>query len=218
MELNERIIQISKKFGSSHISSCITAGKLIEDCYDYKLPNEPFILSNGHAGLALYCVLEKKEGKDAEKLFKKHGTHPNRDKKDNIWCSTGSLGQGLPIALGMALADRMRNVYCMTSDGEWAEGSMWETIRIAGELRVANLIILMSCNGYGAYGKIDIDRLEWQIGSFVKENCPKIALFRTNMEGYPEWLQGLNGHYAKMDDKMYEEVKTCIKKMSGVSK
>lgn len=187
-------MEISKKKGLSHISSCVTSVQLIDDVYVFKKPNEPFILSNGHAGLALYCVLEKHEGKDAEKLYEKHGTHPNRDKKDGIWCSTGSLGQGLPIALGMALADRMREVYVLTSDGEWAEGSMWETLRIASDFRVANLTILVNANGFSAYKELDLDRLEWQIGGFVKENCPKVAFFRTqNPEGY----EGLQGHYRK---------------------
>jgi transketolase len=194
MELINRILQISKKYNLSHISSCVTSAQLIDDVYLFKKPNEPFILSNGHAGLALYCVLEKQEGKDAEKLYDKHGTHPNRDKKDGIWCSTGSLGQGLPIALGMALADRMREVYVLTSDGEWAEGSMWEALRIASDLRVANLTILINANGFSAYKEVDVDRLEWQIAGFVKENCPRVALFRTeNPEGY----EGLAGHYTK---------------------
>jgi transketolase len=193
-KINDRIMEISKKYGTSHISSCITSAKLIDDIYAFKKPDEPFILSNGHSGLSLYVILEKYEGKDADKLFLKHGTHPNRDKKDGIWCSTGSLGQGLPIALGMALSDRMRNVYCLTSDGEWAEGSMWETLRIAGELMVANLIVIVNANGFGAYREIDLDRLEWQIGGFVKENCPRIAMFRTEN---PVGFEKIEGHYKK---------------------
>jgi transketolase len=195
MELIERILELSKKHNSSHISSCITSVQLIDDVYQFKKPNEPFILSNGHAGLSLYTVLEKREGKDAEKLFIKHGTHPNRDKKDGIWCSTGSLGQGLPIALGMALSDRMREVYCLTSDGEWAEGSMWEALRLASEFRVANLTILVNGNGFSAYKETDLDRLEWQIQGFLKEGCPKVAFFRTVN---PEGFEGIQGHYKKI--------------------
>ena len=48
----------------------------------------------------------------------KHGTHPHRDLEDKIYCSTGSLGMGIGIAVGMALADRSKNVYCLISDGE----------------------------------------------------------------------------------------------------
>lgn len=195
MELNEIIYSISKKHNLSHISSCITAAKLIEDIYDLKKPKDIFVLSNGHAGLALYAVLQQHEGKDAEKLYLKHGTHPNRDLKDGIYCSTGSLGQGLPIALGMALSNRMRDVYCMVSDGEMCEGSVWEAIRIAGELMVTNLIIVVNANGFSALKELDLDRLEWQIGGFIKENAPRVAFFRTEN---PKGFENIQGHYKKL--------------------
>ena len=192
MTLQDKIYEISKANKTSHISSCITAVPLIESIYSLKKKDEPFILSNGHAGLALYTVLQAHEGKSAEYLFKKHGVHPNRDKKDGIWCSTGSLGQGLPIALGMALANRMRDVYVLTSDGEWAEGSMWESLRIAAELHVSNLIVVVNANGYSAYKEVNADRLEWQIAGFVQDSCPRVSFMRTeNPEGY----SGIDGHY-----------------------
>jgi transketolase len=192
--VKDRIMEISKKYHLSHISSCITSADIMETAYQLKKHNEPFILSNGHAGLALYCVLEKYEGKNAEELWLKHGTHPNLDPKNGIYCSSGSLGMAFSVALGMALSDRLRDVYCLTSDGEWAEGSMWETLRLAADLRVANLIVLVNANGYSALGEIDLDRLEWRIGSFVREHYPKVSFIRTeNPEGY----EGVKGHYTK---------------------
>ncbi len=194
MEVKEKIMELSKKYGLSHISSCITAADLLETIYQLKKYKEPCILSNGHAGVALYCILEKYEGKNAEELWKKHGTHPNLDPKNGIWCSSGSLGCGFPIALGMALSDRTKDVYCLTSDGEWAEGSMWETLRIAARLHVANLIVLVNANGFSAYQDVDADRLMWEIASFVRENCPKVSVIKTkNPEGY----EGFAGHYKK---------------------
>jgi transketolase len=194
MEVKERIMEISKKYHLSHISSCMTSADLLETIYQMKQHKEPCILSNGHAGLALYCILEKYEGQNAEELYLKHGTHPNLDPKHGIWCSSGSLGCGLPIALGMALSNRMADVYCLTSDGEWAEGSMWETLRIAAELRVSNLIIIVNANGFSAYKEVNSDRLQWEIASFVRENCPKVSFVKTtNPEGY----EGVAGHYTK---------------------
>jgi transketolase N-terminal domain/subunit len=71
---------------------------------------------------------------------------------------------------------------------------MWEALRIASDFRVANLTILVNANGFSAYKEVDLDRLEWQIGGFVKENCPKVAFFRTqNPVGYG----GIQGHYKK---------------------
>ena len=119
--LEQRILKISKKYNLSHIGSCLSAAGPIEAIYTTKKPDEPFILSNGHAALALYCVLERWAFGDAEKMYKKHGTHPNRDKKNGIWASTGSLGHGVGIAVGYALSNKNRLVYVLTSDGECAE-------------------------------------------------------------------------------------------------
>ena len=64
--------------------------------------------------------------------------HPDRSLEKGIKVSTGSLGQGFPIALGMAIADPKRNIYCMISDGECAEGSIWESLRILVDQKVKN--------------------------------------------------------------------------------
>jgi transketolase len=206
IDLKKRILEISHKHQSSHIGSCLTCVDYIDEIYNAKDEDEPFILSNGHAGLALYVVLEKYHGLDAETLYIKHGVHPNRDKGDQIWCSTGSLGQGLPIALGMAKENRNKNVYCMTSDGEWAEGSMWESLRIASNLGIDNLWIFVNANGYGGNGSIDTERLEWQIAGFIKDNCPRVSFIKTDMNQYPAFLQGLKAHYAVLTDDQFTEV------------
>lgn len=191
-DLEKRILQLSKEFGSTHISSCLTTVNYLDFVYSTKLPRDKVVLSNGHSGLSLYVILEKYEKQDARALFKKHGTHPNRDIKDGIFVSTGSLGQGLPIALGMAMADTTRDVYCFTSDGEWAEGSMWEALTIASDNLVSNLIILVIANGFGGFREIDRDRLEWKIAAFVREKYPKVSFIRVeNPEGY----EGIQGHY-----------------------
>jgi len=200
-ELEKRIITLSYKYRLSHIGSCLTSCHIIDNIYQVKMKNEPFILSNGQAGLALYAVLEKHEGKDAEKLWKKHGTHPNRDLKDGIWCSTGSLGQGLPIGVGMALANRKRNVYVLTSDGEMNEGSCWEALRIASEQKLENLRINVIGNGYTAYGKTDVDLLDLRMQYFYPS-----LMVKTNLFAFPEFLQGLNGHYCVLNYKQYKEI------------
>lgn len=200
-QLHKRIIDISYKHKLSHLSSCLTSVNLIDQIYQTKEDDEPFILSNGHAGLALYVVLEEKYGFDAEALYKTYGTHPSRDLLHHIYCSTGSLGQGLPIAVGMAIADRNKNVYCMISDGECAEGSVWEALRIAGELQLENLRIVVNANGLSAYKSVDVDLLERRLNLFYP-----VIVVRTDVFEYPQWLQGLNGHYQVMDEHMYKEI------------
>ena len=115
-KLKQRILEISFEHQLSHLGSCISAVEIIDEIYRKKQDSEKFILSEGHAALALYVINEKYHKIDAEKAFNHHGVHPDRCKKCRLDCSAGSLGQGLPIALGMALANREKNVYCLISD------------------------------------------------------------------------------------------------------
>lgn len=199
-KLEKRIIDISYKKKLSHLGSCLTAVRLIDMIFQAKKKEEPFILSNGHAGLALYVVLEKWGLGDAEELFDKHGVHPNRDIEHGIIASAGSLGHGIGIAVGMAIADKSRDVYVMVSDGEMAEGSCWEALRIAGELRLENLKIMVNANGYSAYDKTDIDVMDLRMQYFYPS-----LMQRTNMYVWPEYLQGLESHYHVLKDEEYKE-------------
>lgn len=205
-----KILRLSKKYNLSHIGSCLIASNPIEAIYKVKKQNEPFILSNGHCGLALYCVLERYVLGNAEELWHKHGVHPNRDTKHGIWASSGSLGHGLGIAIGYALSNRNRLVYCMISDGECAEGSIWEALRFAGEQQLENLRLVVLCNGYGAYGKIDVDLLEQRLQMFFP--C---LVVKANLFNYPEWLQGQQAHYVTMSDEQYAELKLPDEEVVG---
>jgi len=148
---------------------------LIDAVYSIKSKNEKFILSNGHAGIALYTILEKygllKAG-ESEKLH----VHPDRNPAVGVDVSTGSLGQGLPIALGIALSNRGKNVYCMISDGESTEGSIWESLRIIRDQKINNLKILINVNGWGAYAPI-----------------PKDSLYK-RLKGFAPDIKRINGH------------------------
>jgi transketolase len=129
MDLKKRILEIAYKNKLSHLGSYLSSLGIIEEIYKKKNPEDIFILSSGHAALALYVVLEKYENKNAEYLLKKHGGHPHRDEENGIYCSTGSLGMGITVAVGRALANPKRKVYVLISDGECAEGSIWEALR-----------------------------------------------------------------------------------------
>ena len=199
--LEKRIIDLSHKHKLSHIGSCIGSVHTIDRCYESMRPEDKFVLSNGHAFLGLAVVLEKHKGLDAEKLILEHGTHPNRNPGEEIWVSTGSLGQGIPIAVGMALADRNKDIYVVSSDGECAEGSVWEALRIASEKKLENIRLAVVANGMGAYGKIDIDILDERLNLFY----PTLVV-RTNMFSYPEYLNDLKGHYTVLTDEQYKEI------------
>lgn len=200
-DLHKRILEISHKNKLSHIGSCLSTVDALDQIYSIKKPHEPFILSNGHAALALYCVLEKYEGRNAEELFKKHGVHPNRDMENGIWASSGSLGHGLGIAVGYALADRSRTVYVTISDGECAEGSIWEALRIASDYRLENLRVACIGNGYSAYNTVDVKDLDNRLCTFYPT-----MMIKTNMFEYPDFLQGQQAHYKILSDEEYKEL------------
>jgi len=199
--LEKRVLEISYKYKLGHLNGCLTAVQLIDNIYKVKKPEDIFVLSAGHTAVALYVVLEKIYGFDAEKLFLKHGVHPNRNLEDKIYCSSGSLGSGITIAVGMAMANRERDVYVLMGDGEFAEGSCWEALRIAGERRLDNLKVLVNANGTSAYDKVDVDLLDMRIQMFF----PSLVV-KTNLYRYPSYLQGFQGHYTVLNDTQYKEL------------
>lgn len=201
-DLEKRILEISVKKRQSHIGSCLGSVNIIDSIYQTKDEKDVFILSSGHAALAWYVVLEKYLGVNAEELLNKHGVHPNRDLENGLTYSAGSLGHGIGAALGMALADKDRLIYVLVSDGELAEGSCWETISLAAELEVDNLVILVNANGYSAYKELDLDRLEWKLASFVKGQYPKVSFIRTEQKV----LKGLAAHYKVMSPEELEDL------------
>jgi transketolase len=220
-DLKRKIIDISYKNKSSHIGSCLTAVNTIEAIYELKKPTDKFILSCGHANLALQVVLKEKG------LIKKipKDTHPDRLTQSCVDCSTGSLGQGLPIAVGMALARKDETVYCLISDGECSEGSIWEALRIASENGLTNLKIYCNANGWGAYKSIVVEDLIDRFRAFgwgvipvddkkeeimaattqAPPNVPIIVLVQTDVEQYP-FLKGQGAHYVTITQEDYEKI------------
>ncbi len=222
-ELRIRILELSHESNLSHLGSCFTAVDLIDAVYKTKKKDEKFILSNGHAGLAWYAVLEKYGYFKDPKIIKKLNIHPDRNIKHDIYVSTGSLGQGLPIALGMALADRQKNIYCMISDGECTEGSIWEALRVGWEKKVQNLRLILNANGWSAYNTVDLSDLAKRIKAFGYEirkvdghdskqileslkkshdKNPSLLFAHTSVEQFP-FLKGQDAHYYVMKDEDY---------------
>ena len=91
VNLSKKILEIAYKHKLSHLGSYFSSVDIIDYIYEEKGDEDIFILSSGHCALALYVVLEKYHGLDAEKLFKKHGGHPHLCEEDHIYCSTGGL-------------------------------------------------------------------------------------------------------------------------------
>lgn len=219
-KLRRRILEISFKHKLSHLGSTLSAVDLIDAIYAVKKKNEKFVLSNGHAAVALYAVLG----------LKKASVHPHRNKKTGIDVSTGSLGLGLSIALGLALAERKRRVYCMISDGECAEGIVWESFRIAQEQKLTNLKIILNANGWGAYDPIDLKSLIPKFRAFglqvilvdghkkpriikalnTKSEKPLLVFAKTTVEQLP-FLKAQGAHYYLMNKNDYNLAMEVLK-------
>lgn len=202
--LKRRIIDISYRNKLSHLGSCLTAVDIIKEIYDQKKPDEKFILSSGHAGLALYVVIEAYGGRNAEDIFAHHGVHPDRCTSCGLDCSTGSLGQGLPIAVGMALADRSKSVWCLISDGECAEGSIYEAMNVINDrhLLFVNLHVYINANGWAAYRK-----------TYVPDHfseTPMVNLVYTDVDYIP-FLKGQDAHYYVMNEDDYKLAMEILK-------
>ena len=168
-DIRKIVLEQSWRAHVGHIGSCLSIADLLAALYGRVLkistPEDPdrdrFILSKGHAALALYAALSLKGWLSTEELnsFSKDntrlGTHPTRGLR-GIDFSTGSLGQGLPYAVGAALAARMdgssRRVFIILSDAECNEGSTWEAVMWAAHLRLTNLYVLVDVNHQQAFG------------------------------------------------------------------
>lgn len=208
LKLHKRLLKLLYDHNEEHVGSCFSCVDIIDEIFNNKDPRDIFILSNGHAAYALYSVLEKHyEHIDADELVKKHGGHPNHDEANHIYCSTGSLGMGIMMAVGRALADKTRKVHVMISDGESTEGAVWEALRYIEEKKVENIEVHVNANGYACYDEMDVDYLERRCKAFM----PRINFHRTTSETFPfSFLHGLDAHYIKINKDQYEEAKEVL--------
>ncbi len=171
-DIRREILKISRATGHGHIPSCFSVVEVLCALYETMRhdPKNPawdkrdiFILSKGHASLALYCVLARFGYFDISKVYSfgqfesSFGCHPDRFKIPGIEASTGSLGHGIGIAVGAALAlkikgENERRVYTVVGDGESNEGSVWEAIMVATNLKLDNLTVIYDNNMSHARG------------------------------------------------------------------
>jgi len=172
--LRARIIENSHKTKTPHLGSCLSCVDILVALYFGTLrisPEDPraptrdrFILSKGHGAPALFHVLAEKGfypkatmdayGENGG-VFSEHP--PTPDHLPGIEAATGSLGHGLPLGLGMALAGRIHeydyNVYALLSDGECNEGSVWESAMLAAAQKVERLAVVIDFNKWQATGR-----------------------------------------------------------------
>jgi transketolase len=174
-KLRGRIIEMSHKSGAAHLGSALSCVELLLAAYAWGVRVDPLlpsaevrdrlILSKGHAASALYAVAAE-VGFFPESLLDTFGVNggklpeqPAPQLLPGIEAATGSLGHGLPLGVGMALASKIRGlgfrVVVILSDGECNEGSVWEAAMFAAAHKLHNLTVLVDYNKWQATGRSD---------------------------------------------------------------
>ena len=131
--------------GEAHLGGSFSMVEMLIALYEEVLKEgDKFILSKAHASFPL-CIYLKDKGFDPILT-----THLELDPKNGIHCTTGSLGHGLPIGIGMALARKLQKIpgkiYVMISDGECQEGTTWESLLIGAKHKLDNLVVIVDYN------------------------------------------------------------------------
>ena len=185
-----RILQLSNRAKSSHIGSCLSIVEILVVLYkNFINKKNIFILSKGHACLAYYCILQK-FGYFSNKILNTYGKNNTillshvSHRVPGVEFSTGSLGHGLPYAVGRALAEKINKtnnkIFVLISDGELNEGTTWESLLFATFHKLDNLIIIID------YNKI-------QSLDFTK-NILKLEPLRKKFQSFGCNVKNINGH------------------------
>jgi transketolase len=243
--IRRHVLEQSKRANVGHIGSALSVSDILAALYGGVLkgdPNDPdrdrFVMSKGHAAVALYAALHM-AGHLSHDLLETYngegsllGVHPHHGLL-GVDFSTGSLGQGLAMATGAALAARLlgsdRRVYCLLSDAECNEGSVWEAAMFGAHHRLENLFAIVDVNGQQAFGftkdVISLEPLEerwrafgWDVCSVDGNNQAEIASSIAGVRaGLPHALiahttfgkgvsfmeSQIRWHYLPMNDEQY---------------
>jgi transketolase len=213
-KIRELILKMTTVASSGHPTSSLSAVELMTNLFFagfFNEKNDELIFSKGHAApllYALYAVLGKIDEKKLETL-RQFGSvlegHPT-PRFPYVKVATGSLGQGLSIGLGMALAKRLLNskgkVFVLLGDSEISEGQIWEAVQLASYYKTDNLIAIVDINRLGQRGET---MLGWDVLSYQKR-----------FESFSWQTFLVDGHNLEEIDKTYREVLLSIEKKPKV--
>ena len=193
--LRRYVIDAMRGGGRGHLGSSMSMIEILRVLYDSVLKFDPvnpqasdrdrFILSKGHGCLALYAILADRgffEVSELESFCRptsRLGGHPERGKVPGVEASTGALGHGVPIGVGIAIGLRLlkskSRVFVLTGDGEINEGSNWEALMAASKHKLSNLTVMVDYNKLQSYGRtadvLDLEPLIDKFKSFGFVTC-----------------------------------------------
>ena len=257
-EFIERAYSVKKRFLSmyktanvGHIACSLSCTEILVFLkFQWMRKHDNLILSKGHAAGALYSVLAEDGviSDDEIKTFYQNGTylggHPPANKIKEIPFATGSLGHGLPVSSGMAFASRLKNedriFFCVTSDGELDEGSVWESALFINQHKLSNVIWLIDRNNLQGFGRTEevmaLEPLDQKLKAFgfsvttadghdydsllkAKNECsedretPKVIICKTvKGHGISYMENKMDWHYLPMSDEQYSRALEELKK------
>jgi transketolase len=257
--VRERIIDIVHGSGSGHVGAALSQADALALLYgkwlrvDAARPDWPerdrFVLSKGHGGLGLAAVLaevgllDPAELADFGKSGHRLGMHMDRLKVPAIEASTGSLGHGLGQAVGMALGARIQRqgwrTWCLLSDGEQYEGSVWEAALAGGGFRLGRLVAIVDRNGLTMDGPTeeelplepladkwrsfgwralevdghDLDALDAAYAQACDDAAPTVIIARTVKGKGVDFMEGEpKWHYGALDSETYARALASVRR------
>jgi transketolase len=252
-KLKLRLLQMHYESGVGHIGGNLSALDILIALYHFVLQGDDFfILSKGHAAGALYVALWSIGALSDTDLrqFHRDGTrlsgHPPAVGIREIAFATGSLGHGLSLAAGLALGKKLKGedgrVFCLTSDGEWNEGSCWESLIFLIHQKLDNLTLIVDCNGLQGFGTtrevanleplsdrfrafgvetLEIDGHDVEGISATLQRCtggPIIAVARTRKGCGVSFMENrMEWHYLPLDAEQYEKACREVKQECAIS-
>lgn len=191
LEMRKRLLRLAHESGSLHIGGDLSMTEEMTVIFEYLCKVDPanprwedrdrFVLSKGHGAGALYVSMANRGFYDVEEVYKTYGKlgtrfgmHPCRNHLPGVETSTGSLGHGLSIVVGLGLAARLdgrkNRVVTLLGDGELNEGSVWEGAMAAAQYRLGNLVAFVDKNGLMIDGKVEdvmgVDPLDAKFAAF----------------------------------------------------
>ncbi len=198
-----RVLEISQKVPAIHIGGSFSCCEIIDTIYYNFIikNNSKFILSKGHAAIMQYVILESLgiiKKKDLENYCSKKGSlgvHPEIF-TSGIEASTGSLGHGLAIGAGMAIANPKKDIFVVISDGELMEGSIWESILFISSNKINNI-------------KLIIDNNNLQSATRATDTHPSLYPIKEKLKSFGWDAKDCDGHNSK---KLFKKLNIKTKK------
>lgn len=245
-----RLLQMHFDAGVGHIGGNLSALDAMIFLHHFVMQkNDRFILSKGHAAGALYVTLWSLNKISDEQLrtFHKDNTklagHPPLNSFVEIPFATGSLGHGVGLACGVAMGNKLQNrdeqIFCLTSDGEWQEGSNFEALIFLNHHQLKNVKLIVDCNGLQGFGStqevasLTITRMHQIFSAFdfdifeidghnendlkklaQKSSRPQIFLMKTvKGKGISFMENRMEWHYLPLNEELYNKAKMEIENL-----